>query len=63
MQFAETQRFGRLSRTLLKLVTSHAYSGSMFVSKRLRGALLDFAVFADTKPRLIEANRVLHAAN
>ena len=56
MQFAETQCFGRLGRTLLKLVTSHAYSGSMFVSKRLRGALLDFAVLLrDTRPRLIGA--------
>ena len=56
MQFAETQCFGRLGRTLLKLVTSHAYSGSMFVSKRLRGALLDFAaLLRDTRPRLIGA--------
>ena len=54
MQFAETQCFGRVGRALLKLVTTHAYSGTMFVSKRLRCALLDFAaLLRDTRPRLI----------
>ena len=54
MQFAETQCFGRVGRGLLKLVTTHAYSGTMFISKRLRCALLDFAaLLRDTRPRLI----------